>query len=560
MVLRLPPFIRRQIIKTGLGLVRPLIRISAYLPTARRFAGTQVDVHLWSELSSARAGMNGGRVAPFRLLACDTGLYTGRIINVRGPVELAQIGLDCSEVKACEEKFRSWFEDEGHGLLERIAYVGEQGDLPAYMKPLAHEFVHWLCFKETAMATLVDMVSWRLRVDMMALSELVHIRTGLPRIYQNTMTSDLVRERLAAYDGPLDRLAGEATAVMIFDDIKAHNGFAIGFYPRIIAPIIEPATWVLVESDWTSTEDNRKRVLNAYFGDDGQTRQIASEILEESNAFLTRDAQSRKKLIEAVNEAMNMPLQKIRLYVRTGDLSGLQLELANRLRAILAGKDVERAVDADRRFTSVLQYMLTEKYESGGETTHVKVVDLISGLLSKEAEVAKYVTETLSDVFLSGQSHGAYTKPTVFLGSVVAGKYVRLRYDPLAGLTSGQSPAMDGVKVRSTGRSFGTLEDMVGDIPLSIRTALMMLMYFNASNCQELLEGLAYPLKLLENKAEAWALYESSTKELRAVAAEKDLHYPTDLDLRGFLDFWLYYVMRMGVYAECLHGLHGMWT
>jgi hypothetical protein len=571
-VLRTPEFLRRRQIELGLRLVRGVMRLSNRLPMFQRFATAVVDVHVSTELSLARRGRP---IAPFRLLRRGGGLYTGRMMNIKGPVDLHKFGLEFSDLRTCESMFRAWFEKK-LPILEGMIHTG-MIDTSTLVDPprsalgimpkdasedclieLVHEFVHWLCFKQTSMATLVDMISWRLRFDMICMSELLHLRTGFPRLYEPPLTVEEARQRLEGYR-ELDGFARDETALEIFTDLATHYGYSIGFYPTVIGPIIEPPTWAIVEPSWIGGDRGRGK-LDEYFGDDKGSRSVASDVLDLSVDFLKSGvAHTTEKLIETVNRTLNMPLDKLRLYVRSGNLQGLQTELANRFKEALIDHDIEQATVADRSLTSVLQYSLTDKYEVDGNERDLKIVNILSGLLSREPEVSRYVIRTLSDALLSEQSPGVYRNPTLFMGSIVEGDYVTLRYDPLSGLGAKSEPTMGNISVRFAGKTFNSLEDLVGDNPLSIRTAMLILTYFNSADYPSLLGELGYPLKFLQDGEKAVILYNSLTEELLDMAPKMGLSYPK-VEFRSFLSFWLYYLLRMGVYAKYLQGLHGMWV
>jgi hypothetical protein len=557
MLSSIPAPIRRRLTARGLRIARGFLKMSNRFPISGSLSATVVDVHTATELSSARARLGDAPVAPFRLLRSGGGVYTGRMIHVKGPVDLRGIGIDSSDVVTAEATFRDWFDQKGVRVLEDGAYENPEAISEDYMKELVHEFVHWLCFRQTSMATLIDMISWRLRFDLICLCELFHLKTGLPRLYEPPRTIEEAHKLIEKHQEDLRKLARDETAVAIFSDLVTHQGFTVGFYPRVIGPIIEPATWALVEGSWTASEYERNRALDRYFSNE-RSRSIASDILDHSMAFLRpRGAQTRKRLIETVNQAVNMPLVRLRAYVRSGDLEGLQTELLSRFEKVLVGQETEQATAADRSFAAVIQYLLTDKYLLGESTTDLKTVDVVSRLLAREREVSRYVIQTFSQALVPSQPQ---SKPTVFLGACIGQDYVTLRYDPFAGLTGSGKAAMQNIIVGLTGKKFNTLEDLVGDKPLSMRTALMILLYVQpkAENSQELLNDLGYPLQFLRNNKEPVCLYKSVTNELREMACETRLWYP-ELDFYGFLRFWLHYVSRMGVYASYLQGIHGMW-
>ncbi|PUA31732.1 MAG: hypothetical protein B7O98_08905, partial [Zestosphaera tikiterensis] len=117
--------------------------------------------------------------------------------------------------------------------------------------------------------------------------------------------------------------------------------------------------------------------------------------------------------------------------------------------------------------------------------------------------------------------------------------------------------------VKRTNREFGTLEDLVGDLPLTMRTAFEILYLLSLGEQDEVLEK---GRVLMGDEFKRYCEVIKELKEListedpnKSVAGEiLDLSSFDEYHFELFLKLWLYLVLRLGRALNKLSGLHGM--
>jgi len=542
-----PVPVKRYILTQAFKTLPKVIRVSRRIPLLKPFAGILIENHTPFQLLSL------SRVT--RLSYASEGMYTGRIIYINGPILATELGLPCSgeSREKCELLYNIKIR-EILNELENNIYNLKSPPESRFMRAFIHEYVHWMILRGTSFATLVDALSWKERLDLIYLLEEFHKFTGFPRENRgNGIGRDEAFNELKKLEDAVRKFSENPDHLEVFRDFLTHHLFLQGFYSSIIGIVVEPVTWVLVEPEFVNRRDE---YLGIYFQDD-TLRKYATEILNLSEDFLKKGG-DKGKLVEVARASLDIPLNLVNRYRLETGLHRLPEEIKKRFELGLKGEHIETSTNEEKKLTTVIHYILYEHYE-----VNTKVIRLLSEVIAEEPEVFNYLASRLASLVLSASQH-TYGNATVFTRVCWDGNCEVLRYDPLAEPTlSKEEGGMRGVRVKRTNREFGTLEDLVGDLPLTMRTAFEILYLLSLGEQDRVLEK---GKVLVEDE---FKRYCEVVKELEELISTEDPNKPVAgelLDISGFdayhfelfLKLWLYLVLRLGRVLNNLSGLHGM--
>ncbi|PUA31699.1 MAG: hypothetical protein B7O98_08735 [Zestosphaera tikiterensis] len=544
-----PASVKRYILTQAFKTLPKVIRVSRRIPLLNPFAGIIIENHTPFQLLSLSRTT--------RLSYVSEGMYTGRIIYINGPIPVTELGLQCSgeSRERCELLYSTKIKGILNELENNIYNLNLKSPPESrFMRAFIHEYVHWMILRGTSLATLVDALSWKERLDLIYLLEKFHRFTGFPRENGgNGIGRNETFNELKKLENAVREFSKNPDHVEVFRDFLTHHLFLRGFYSSIIGIVVEPVTWVLVEPEFVNRRDEYLRI---YFQDDA-LRKYATEILNLSEDFLNKGG-NKGKLVEIAKTSLDIPLNLVDRYRLEIGLHHLPEEIKKRFELGLKGEYIETSTNEEKRLTTVLHYILYERYE-----VNAKVIRLLSEIIAEEPEVFDYLASRFASL-VSLASQRTYENATVFTRVCWDGNCEILRYDPLAEPTlSREEGGMRGVHVKRTNREFGTLEDLVGDLPLTMRTAFEILYLLSLGEQDEVLEK---GRVLMGDEFKRYCEVIKELKEListedpnKSVAGEiLDLSSFDEYHFELFLKLWLYLVLRLGRALNKLSGLHGM--
>ncbi len=500
----------------------------------------------------------------------EDALYTGRVMHIKEPIDLEKLDLMRPTSKECEHAFRSWFGgSNGYAKLDKVLRLSD-GDATsdsfkeaidqetAPFRIILHEYGHWSIFNGTAMATLYDAASWRVRLCQLVLCEAIHDRTGISRTLDMGFVNEL-RSKFEDYLGALDqRVASDATVRALLADLAEHQYLSDVFFQTTAAVIVEPVTWALVEPSFV---DMKAKYLWKYFHGSQTLYVLASTVLEDSLWYLRRGG-TRIELIDAARGALDFPIRDFSYKTGSQDeILDLSRTIAKRFKELLRRESVRFASSQEKTFGSALSYAVSP--DVGDHTTGLKVrrlmVHMGARILKRESKIFRY------GVHIVENSYGkpTYQTPTVFAVAKFGEGLLKLRYDQLTGLTAADDrrSAIDRLNTRTTGHILNRIDDLVGDLPSSLGTCLLIIRRLEHGQIQEIIEG--FPnLRHLSECGQRDQL-EKALLDLNSYRSNLGLTYHGILksereSLRHYFWFWLKFLSLLGEPAKEMYNEHGL--
>jgi len=521
--------IRKGLLSIGTRIAPVIMRVSSrhHIPILTEIMGsTEVRNHSYDQL----AGMwEKPRPLLHRIMSLEQALFTGRAICILNP-ELSPFKSEKDLKMFMIQRYKS---DVIDSIMKRLPLETQ------FLKIFAHEVVHHLILRGTSLLALIDMLSWKERIEFMYVTDKFHTKTGFPRVVDGLRPSD--RETtlriLAGYERQLSALSDDKFMNAALKDSIAHFLFIYLVYPEVIVPIVEGITWAILE-DWVNDEGKLRKMLDTYFNGSVEDYEHTHWYVEKAKKLLDR-GWDVEKLIGVSNRALNVPLAAVEEMRQSKGVEDVIAELREvtrkRFEVLSEGGDTQDAPEEDKKFATIARYLVDDSYD-----LNLELSGFIAGVLSREPEVLTYIGEVVP-ITLSGR---VYEDLTVYLNSTTD-KGMVLRYDPYANL-----PRMDSVRVRATGRPFRTLEDIVGDFPLTHRTFLTMLCMREESESigRRFLpsEAARRYIKCVTQISEVFGDLGEQALQGRLLAGD-------------YLEAWLYYILGMGDLAPKITGLHGLW-
>ncbi|MEM2186493.1 MAG: hypothetical protein QXW23_03445 [Thermofilaceae archaeon] len=472
----------------------------------------------------------------------EKALFTGRIIAITDPEIVERSAL--SGVQS-EEEGRKIIKKLLEGLRLSISERKAEEDL---LEVLKHEYCHWYILRETSVVTLLDAVSWMIRMLQIYLTEIFHIRTGFERELKKQLEVNEALKRLSEVEKGIDAIVKDDINLKIFRYLIHYILFLYTVLLKSIIIVVEPVTWAIMGYN----QEDCMRLLMEYFSDDVR-RELAERVLKRS-LELIENGIDVFRLMKLSRQSLDVPLKYLNDYIENGYIevdkekyADLAVYFYDRFMRITseAHCEIETSKECDKNPATVWSNIFSSRSD-----VNKAIVDLVGSILAEEPEVLKYLAERAALV-------STFEEPTIFI--INPKDYNFIRYDPLAGLT--ESASVINVYVRRTKRLFNTFEDIVGDLPLTHRGFILSLhakLIFND------VDSVTRTFRLHERRL-GEKFYEKILDEAIALGGwDRDklirLYRETDsFTFKDYLISWAYLVLRLGEKAGLLSGLHGAW-
>jgi len=487
------------------------------------------------------------------------GETTGRFIVIANPSLVKDykrhVGVSESEYR---EKIKGYLKDieeflsaEDAVKKSRFLKIIEENK---FLKTLTHEYLHWYMLKETSTATVIESMSWMIRFLQIILTEILHREVkSLPRaINFNPMKKDEAKKKVNEISRDIERVIQNPIALETFRSLVSHIFILYTIISDAIATIVEPVTWVLMR------EPNPTDMLDLYFSYNKESYNLAKEILEKTVDISKK--YSEKHILEIARKSLDIPLNEFNSYFKEKKIP-VEGQFYNELAAYYCRRFIRLADNSeltigtsgkkDKSYAAVLNYVFSSNFE-----IIPALIKTWSEILSEEKEVFNFIVRKVLDA----SSKGVYAQPSVFTISPETLSYYR--YDPLAGLTEKESEM--NIYVRRTGRMFGGLEDLVGDLPLTHRALLLELFFREKSWNGESCGPITLFLKYYESKEvmDFGNIY----REIEEIGVWDPIKVRNLMRsnvneeiFRDYLLSWSYIIFRLGIGITLMCGLHGIW-
>lgn len=407
---------------------------------------------------------------------------------------------------------------------------------------ICEELLHWELLKSTSILALIDGISWAIRAQQIALTEAFHRVTGFPRSIRSFEPMSLedalkVLDKYATIMNKLQEywrsLANYLGNIELLHQYLSHE----------IALFVEPVTWAALKLSDNIVELRLKEYF-CYEEESERARGVYD---------LARECINKKGVdgfISLARKALDIPSDLLENHSSGEESHRLFEVIKERFNALCEGKDVETSSEESKTHLAAWMTAL--------DKVDKESLKLFVDVLTKNPSAFRYIV----NIVRRRSKEGIYSAPSIFIYD----KDFTYVYDPWTGITS--TPHKMTVPI------IGTLEDLVGDLPLTLRGFTLSLQYS------------LYDIQLLKKKVEErgralscrLAMNEDELKKL-IVEAFKDMmeefKWPCDpkyLDKAfrnedeakevsvKFFKSWLYIICRLGkISGDVLGGLHGLY-
>jgi len=479
--------------------------------------------------------------------------------------------------KRIEHEFRVWIEDKmsydetqrNYFLNSKLAFAGN-----GFLNTFYEEYCHWLMLRATSFGTVVEAVSWRKQLKEMQLLKYLHRYTALP-CELGLNESRRLNENYERIVNEINYLVGNIGISSTLEEIVKHHYFTTFYYPSAVAPIIEPATWALMEP-----EEKCIKRLDDYF----YTEDVRNNALEVLKLVCNRlnNGMSKSDIIKAAKKALSPPLDELTGHSTESSLMELQHCLIVRFKkALLDPNQVTTGIVADSRFATAIMYAIGEYIVDEKQIPRYAIdrglARMIANILAEQPNVAKE-----SNYILKIITGSAFRKseqlPAIIVNAVLLGKPYRMRDDPLVFLDSKHDRIqfLDAVTITLNGkqRTLNRIDDFVGDLPSTISSALTILWFLDMIDANRQNERDKGATELISFGLDNLGYYDESAydekylptiKKLLSFKRSSCLSYDALLSgnmayYSGFISFWLTYLKEIGPLALPLRAELGMWA
>ncbi len=324
-----------------------------------------------------------------------------------------------------------------------------------FTRTFAEEYVHSMIFSRTSMAALIDQLYWRLRLNILYITETLYKTLNMPRnadkiiapineIVKHIKNNELTLRRLP---GSFYRAVEESVILYILKET----------YARLSLPFIEVPTWVSLGfygyNDGSFDDIIYKYMMDEYFGENNNYRYIADKVYE-----LSKDKKP-VKIIEAANKALDPPaseIRRIRKLVKNDNIHEALNILLNRYETALEDRKVKVSDPLAKSTLTALDYALTGISE---------VRRNFISLMHEEPEVFRHMLNRLVIRDEYPESPGSVMYMFIYM----------MIWNQVHIFICGPINAEYGIKVRRTGKAFTMLEDLIGDGVIQFITMLRIL-------------------------------------------------------------------------------------
>ena len=425
-----------------------------------------------------------------------------------------------------------------------------------YVHTLIHEYTHWYMLAGTRTGRIIEKFSWKERIDSMSFTHLIYDKINLGEIvgehFARIDKADIIGKGLSESDAK--KILKEKISNRINDlakNIKVIKYFLSTIEDLIIlynigsidSVFIEPATWALVEDDSYS-----KNNINIYFTDEIM-KKYAQQVYDESKKL-----GSYEEVVNRVKRVLQIDLTQ---YLNNKDLNDILEDMYKKFTKDNSNSDVSFS---NTPLISVLIGLIIDYSKKPYEK---EKIDIITSYLLRNKETLQYIWKIL---FKYKGVLALPSLPSVCSDLEYEGRLIGGCFNPDVGIT-GDKPVK---------RPFGSLEEIVGNLALSLKPALILAYLYSLDNktdykraVQKIAERLKYSgiddftniaideikdLKIqLNNEIFYNKTIENCLNKDKKEACEKIGEF-----LKEFLRYWIYIVLRLGRAQERLPNRHGI--
>ena len=529
----------------------------------------KVDTETYSKVSELKVR---GRLAKLHS-GGEEAIYTGRFIDVLKITNLEDLGISCNDFSECSTKVLIFHNELAKKLKEDFlsVYHSFPNVSKDYLRTLAHEYLHWSMLSGTRTAVILEKIAWKERIDTMYFTYLFNTHVNLGKLvgpqFAREDKADIIGDRLSEAEAKskikeisqkIDDFIkndNKGKALKAFLDV-VNDLNALTLIGNLIALVVEPATWGIVED-----QNYFSSYVDAYFGDSEIKKEFAKKIYNFALTHRPEEVISRvRSVLNAIDVLSLMPLvdQNDKKVVEELDRIFFSNNLSDTSWLSLSLKDLVPELVRD---------YLKDKLSN-------EKIDMLTKGIFGNKEVLKYVTRTLSKLKaeMSGDNLPSICYNIAWRDSLIAGCY-----NPDVGIT-GKCPVY---------RPFGSFEEIVGNLALSLKLSLLLAAYYaqdlekrrykkNRKDADS--EYCQIVAKLSERAKFAGVddFYKIACDEVEEVLKElglqldKILYYPGYVNagntnsaskaLKAFLVYWTYLVLRTGNKSPSVLGSrHGIY-
>jgi len=427
-------------------------------------------------------------------------------------------------------------------------------DLIDYIQTLLHEYTHWYMLAGTKIGILISQLSWRERIDVIGFTGLIYDKINLGKIvgeqFAKKDKADIIGERLkegeakkvlADMNKLLDELAKDRKAIKYFSSILSDFNHLYEI-SGIVSVFIEPSTWALVEN-----ETYFHRNADKYFTDP-----TMKEYAEYVYKF-SKDLGDYEKVVNRVKRALQIDLTQY----SNKDLNDILNDMFEKFKEDDSNSDV---LFSNVSLRSILMDLIIYY---GKNPLEKEKIDIITSAVMRDEETLKYVLKIMSRYKGELNRHGL---PSVCSDLVYEGRLIGGCFNPDVGIT-GDKPVK---------RPFGSLEEIVGNLALSLKPALILAYLYSLddkTDYKRAVQKIAERLKYL-GIDDFTKIAIDEIEDLK-IQLNKEIFYNTTIEkclnnddkvicekigefLKEFLRYWIYIVLRLGRVQEMLPNRHGI--
>jgi len=431
-----------------------------------------------------------------------------------------------------------------------------------YVRTLIHEYTHWYKLAGTRTGRIIEKFSWKERIDSMSFTHLIYDKINLGEIvgehFARIDKADIIGKGLSENDAK--KILKEKISNRINDlakNIKVIKYFLstiedliilinIG---SIISVFIEPATWALVEDD-SYFENN----INNYFTDKIM-KKYAQQVYEESKKL-----GSYEEVVNRVKRVLQIDLTQYS-NKDLDDNSNKDLDdiLKDMYEKFTKGNSNSDVSFSNIPLISVLVDLIIDYRKKPYEK---EKINIITSYLLRNEDTLQYIWKIL---FKYKGVLARPSLPSVCSNLEYGGRLIGGCFNPDVGIT-GDKPVK---------RPFGSLEEIVGNLALSLKPALILAYLYSTdvADYKRAVQKIAERLKY-SGTDDFTKIAIDEIKDLK-IQLNNDMFYNTTTEiclnkddkvaceeigkfLKEFLRYWIYIVLRLGRAQEMLPNRHGI--
>ena len=431
-----------------------------------------------------------------------------------------------------------------------------------YVRTLIHEYTHWYKLAGTRTGRIIEKFSWKERIDSMSFTHLIYDKINLGEIvgehFARIDKADIIGKGLSENDAK--KILKEKISNRINDlakNIKVIKYFLstiedliilinIG---SIISVFIEPATWALVEDD-SYFENN----INNYFTDKIM-KKYAQQVYEESKKL-----GSYEEVVNRVKRVLQIDLTQY----SNKDLDDNSNKDLDDIFKDMYEKFTKGNSNSDVSFSNIplISVLVDLIIDYRKKPYEKEKINIITSYLLRNEDTLQYIWKIL---FKYKGVLARPSLPSVCSNLEYGGRLIGGCFNPDVGIT-GDKPVK---------RPFGSLEEIVGNLALSLKPALILAYLYSTdvADYKRAVQKIAERLKY-SGTDDFTKIAIDEIKDLK-IQLNNDMFYNTTTEiclnkddkvaceeigkfLKEFLRYWIYIVLRLGRAQEMLPNRHGI--